>query len=164
MDRTRIVRRTSFECYKELVRNKVLSTMRRDVYQWLYDNGPATRNEIAHAIHMIPNNCSTRLKEMADRGIVREVGEDKCKITGKNVLLYDVTDAMPSNNVNGKKEKPEFYYVPSCDDCLPLQDAEDDAEGGCWMDPKVEMAGEGQPKDCPLLKKDFIVRAEARKR
>ena len=166
MDRERIVRRTSYECFKELVRNQVLPTMRREIYEWLFEHGPATRNEIAREIHMIPNNCSTRLKEMFDMGIVCEVGEDKCKVTGRQVILYDVTDSMPhSRGANGKRSKPEYFFVASCDDCLPLQDDADEEPNMCWMDPKVSQAKEGcQPDNCPLIERDFVVRAERRRR
>ena len=161
MDRERIVRRTSAACYAELVKNGALPLMRRRVYRWLYENGPATRNEIANGIEMVPNDCSTRLKELCEREVVREVGEDRCRLTGKNVNLYDVTDSMPrSPRMTGVRTQPEVFLVGSCAECLPLEEDAEDAAGKCWMDMSVSLAEVGRPLGCPLLHRDFIVRAK----
>ena len=145
MDRERIVRRTSVECYKELVKNGVLPLMRRRVYRWLYTYGPLTRNEVARGIEMVPNDCSTRLRELREFGLVREVGEDRCRVTGKNVTLYDVTDSMPTPpRLENGKGRPEVFEVRSCAECLPLEEDGQDCDGKCWMDTKVPLVSMGQ--------------------
>lgn len=154
-----IVRTTSKLCFQKLVEEGVLPPTRRAIYEWLYEFGPATRNEISRGVEMIPNNVSTRLREMIIQGITKEVGTSKCNVTGMHVTLYDVTDCMPSGQIR-KRKKPECHYVESCRECLPLQDESDDREGFCWMDLEVRMVEEGRPKDCPLLRRDFVVRAE----
>jgi len=154
----RRTRTTSSEVYKELVQKKVLPTMRREIYAWLYENGPATRNEIALAIHMIPNNCSTRLKEMIGLGVVAECGEDKCRVTGKNVLLYDVTANMPSKSGDTSKPRPHVHVPRNCGDC-PLV-VEEEGDEVCWMKLNVRANYDHRPVGCELNKRDFIVRGK----
>lgn len=39
----------------------------------------------------------TRLSELRDRGVVKELGEVKCPISGHQVILWDVTKDLPAN-------------------------------------------------------------------
>lgn len=171
MDRSKIVRDTSREAYKNLVESGQLEGELKVVWAWLDAHGPHTRNEVARGLRrdmgigIQPNDCSSRLRTLELMGNVRKVGKDFCKVvTGKGpIYLHDVTSQAFAGErpKKAKKPKPELYLVSSCDECLPLQAEDDDEEGRCWMDSKVEMAGVGKkPKNCPLLKSDFIVRAE----
>jgi predicted transcriptional regulator len=154
----RRTRTTSAEVYKELVQKKVLPTMRREIYEWLYNHGPATRNEIAMSIHMIPNNCSTRLKEMIGLGVVLECGEAKCNVTGKQVLLYDVTANMPRRSNGTSKPRPHIHIPKNCGDC-PLV-VEEEGDEVCWMKLTVRANYDHRPVDCELEKRDFVIRGK----
>jgi predicted transcriptional regulator len=154
--RKRKTRTTSVEVYKELVKKGVLPTMRREIYAWLYTNGPATRNEIALAVHMIPNNCSTRLKEMIGLGIVAERGEDKCQITGRNVILYDVTANMPRKDNGTSRPRAHIHTPRNCGEC-PLV-VEEEGDDVCWMNLTVRACYDHRPVSCELNKRDFVIR------
>lgn len=153
-DRTR---ETSREAYKELIESGALDGMRGEVWAWLYLHGPATRNEVARGIHKVPNDTSTRLKELVDMGNVREVGEDRCRVTGKNVILYDVTNQRhvgqrPANH----KPKPEIIKPKCCADC-PLV-VEEEGQEVCWMDLTLPVDYEHRPARCRLQIRDVIIR------
>jgi DNA-binding Lrp family transcriptional regulator len=157
MDRERITRKTSRDCFRELVVLGLLPEMRRKVYRWLYNNGPATRNEVAQGIDMVPNDTSTRLKELRNLGVVREVGEDKCRVTSRNVILYDVTDRMPTGSAyKNSKPKPHIHAPKNCGEC-PLV-VEQEGRDKCWMDLSLSANYDKRPKGCQLDMRDFIIR------
>jgi hypothetical protein len=97
-------RRTSYEAYRALEASGVLTTLRGKVYAWLYSNGPATQNEINQ--YGFPgtktDSIKPRLAELRRMGLVHEVGTRECAITGRNVIVWDVTGNTP----------PDVYVKP----------------------------------------------------
>jgi len=55
------------------------------------------------------SNSAARFSELRDRGVIYEVRETKCKVTGMNVILWDVTPYIPV-----EKKKPKAEHCPSC--------------------------------------------------
>ena len=47
----------------------------------------------------------TRLGELRDIGVVTELGTVSCPITGRRVILWDVTSKLPTNFEKPHKEK-----------------------------------------------------------
>ena len=90
-----MARQTSINTYHAIVDEGLLPKARLKIYKWVYHHGPATRNEVARGIGGVPNDTSTRLKEMIAQGVVYEVRERTCSITGREVIEYDLTDELP---------------------------------------------------------------------
>jgi hypothetical protein len=162
MSRDHVVRQTSVEVYKELIESGALSGMRGEVWAWLYRHGPATRNEVANGVHKVPNDTSTRLKELVDMGNVREVGEDRCRVTGNNVILYDVTRQKwvgEKPKKSGGKRKPIIQSITSCSEC-PLVSLNEDEDEVCGLDPEQSTAEftTGRPRGCELGERDVLLR------
>ncbi|MGA1873678.1 MAG: NFACT RNA binding domain-containing protein, partial [Thermoplasmatota archaeon] len=65
--------------------------MRAAVYKELFHHGPMTRNEIAANIGMVPNDCSTRLRELRDARRVREVDRIRNMIENQEKALLEKT-------------------------------------------------------------------------
>ena len=161
MERERVQRETSIEAYKSLIEGGVLPRMQGLIWSFLYAKGPATRNEIARGIGSIPNDTSSRLRELISMGVVREVGEDTCRVSGKTVIVYDVTkQPYLATVVRAARRGQELYHVSGCEECLPLDHVETENSRVCWLDTAVErrLLGTGAPRECPLRNKDFIVR------
>lgn len=93
-------RPSQVRAYREIVANGLLTKRRQEVYAWLFNHGsPATANEVARGIgHRDRGATSCRLGELRDLGVVYEVDEAVCPLTGMTVLRYDVTDNLPSKN------------------------------------------------------------------
>jgi hypothetical protein len=158
MDRTRITRETSREAYKELVESGGLEGWLKAVWGWLYKNGPATRNEVAVGVNGVPNDISTRLKGLVDRGNAREVGEDKCRVSGKKILLYDVTRQKykgEAPKTRGRK-KPIIQGVEHCEEC-PLVVMVGDEEV-CGLDTSLVCVVGGRPTLCKMNERDVLLR------
>ncbi len=97
MTKTR-VRTTSFEAYREIRDRGLLSPMRWRVYACLYGYGPFTSAELDE--HMrnpkeLRPGYHKRLSELRGMEVVQEVGERECRVTGRNAIVWDVTDRLP---------------------------------------------------------------------
>lgn len=157
-ERKRVHRRTSLAAYASLIESGTLPDARADVWKWLYEYGPATRNEVSRGIHGIPGAVSTRLKELVQSGNVKEVGEGKCKVSGRELIIYDVTDKETYDRISQKRKGKKFYAPQSCGVC-PLVAVDDADREVCWMDMTMETAQNGRPEACPLNDKDFVIRS-----
>jgi hypothetical protein len=86
----RRTRQTSLEAYDEIKESGTLSRVRWTVYDYLYSFGPSTGMECFKGIGL-ETNQSGRFTELRDQGFIREVGTLVCKITGREVIGWDVT-------------------------------------------------------------------------
>lgn len=98
------VRETSIEAYHKIRDDGLLSERRWQVYDVLTEHGPMTGNqsilkfkEKYPHIGINTGAIMTRLSELRDRGVVKELGEVKCPISGHQVILWDVTKDLPAN-------------------------------------------------------------------
>lgn len=112
-----MTRRTSIEAYNNIKENGLLSERRWQVYSVLFDIGPATGGEVFKEMKkrygmLVPtnSNTTTRLGELRNCGVVEELGERECSVSGQRVILWDVTDRLPT-----KLEKPKKIKCPHCD-------------------------------------------------
>lgn len=110
------VRRTSIEAYNTIKENGLLSKRRWEVYEVLFNYGPLTGGEIGRkmasyrsAVSTADRNIHARLTELRNFGVVYEVGERDCRVTGMSVIEWDVTEALPV-----KFEKPTRIKCPHC--------------------------------------------------
>lgn len=105
-----MTRKTSIETYRQIESEGLLSRRRLQVYQTLYKIGPATAAEISQEDQgsftnpAKGDNSHARLSELMKMGCVEEVGTKACSITGRNVILYDVTSDIPKPYKAVKKE------------------------------------------------------------
>lgn len=93
-----MIRETSVKTYLEIKENGLLSKRRFQVYQYLFDHGPCFARQIHKALSMQGTNSSSfvsRLSELRDAGVVKEVGETIDPETGMSVILWDVTQELP---------------------------------------------------------------------
>jgi predicted transcriptional regulator len=104
-------RQTSIDCYNQIKKENLLSKMRLKVLKTLLDISPATASEIEEEIGYENGSKSAhcRLPELRDLGVIYENGTRTCKVTGRNVIEWDLTDKLPikekSKKLPTKKEK-----------------------------------------------------------
>jgi len=103
-----MARQTSIDAYK-IKSEGLLSERRWQVYDVLYEIGPATGGEVFKAFKkkygvLVPTNSNTitRLGELRNCGVVKEIGTRECTVSGQNVIVWQVTDKLP---VKFKKEE-----------------------------------------------------------
>ena len=89
-----MIRETSKEAYHKM--SSLLSKRRFQVYECLYLFGPMTQMETFVKLqHVSQHSVTPRFAELRDMGVIREVGERECTVTGINVILWDVTSNLP---------------------------------------------------------------------
>jgi hypothetical protein len=95
-----MTRYTSIQAYWKIRDEGLLSEQRWLVYAALWRScSVLTGTQISALIPgSISNNVRTRLSELRDLGVVREVGVGPCPITGQEVILWDVNHgALPGS-------------------------------------------------------------------
>lgn len=106
-----MIRQTSIDVYHQIQAEGLLSRRRFETYECLFNNGPLTAMETGRRIDgVLDHSISPRFAELKRLGVIQEVGEKLCSITGRNVLLWDVTDRLPL-----KLEKRKKIKCKQCD-------------------------------------------------
>ncbi len=106
-----MVRDTSIEAYREIRDNGLLSRKRLEVYDILYRHGPLTGAQVSKrsAGHSaVSETVRNRITELRDMGAVTECGTVDCPITGKRVILWDVTANLPTALPTKKTKKDKI--------------------------------------------------------
>lgn len=112
-----MARSTSTQVYKDLVTSGTLSRARAKVYDWLYRHGPATCNEVAVGIgERRHGSTSGRLTELRDLGVVKEDGTRVCTVSGKDIILWDVTHT----GITGEVQRRESSTRMACREVLSI--------------------------------------------
>lgn len=92
-----MTRVTSAAAYHEIVARKLLPKARLRAYTDVYEHGPVTSRELEDRTG--DPNGHRRLRDLADLGVVEEAGTRVCRVTGMEVIAWDVTGKLPSGRV-----------------------------------------------------------------
>jgi hypothetical protein len=101
-------RQTSIDCYNKIKEEGLLSKMRLKVYEAILNNAPCTSGEAFATMTTKENQISqsrARFTELRELGVIYEVRNRKCTITGMNVIEWDLTDRLPVNIKKSTKTK-----------------------------------------------------------
>lgn len=88
-----MARSTSIQAYQAMLQSGLLGARQKQAYAVLFHFGPLTGNELSARMKM-PGQWK-RCSELKKRGLVTEVGERNCSITGINCITWDVTSNVP---------------------------------------------------------------------
>jgi len=95
----RDVRKISADIYHRIRDEGLLSRARFRIYECLYLHGPMTASEcfavLAKEVPRLNWNTRTRFGELRDQGVVYEVRERPCRVTGELVIEWGVTNRLP---------------------------------------------------------------------
>lgn len=111
-----IVRRTSREAYEQIKSEGLLARMNMAIYEYLFHYGPLTSREVLAGVKGICRDVgvvSSRLSALTRMEVVFERGTKKCSVTGREVIVFDVTDKLPRPDPMASKEKK--LPCPHCD-------------------------------------------------
>ena len=101
-------RQTSIDCYNEIKANGLLSKTRLQVYLAILKNAPCSSGEAFATMTTKENQISqsrARFTELRRLGVIYEKGIRKCRVTGRNVIEWDLTDRLPVNVKKTNKKK-----------------------------------------------------------
>ena len=101
-------RQTSIDCYNQIKAEGLLSKQRLAVYTSLLKMGkPSTAREVYSTMN-VEKQEATRFTELRNLGVIYEVGNRKCSITGRTAIEWDLTDRLPieiKTSSNSKKDR-----------------------------------------------------------
>ena len=100
-------RQTSIDCYNEIKNSNLLAQRRFETFDAIFKTAPCTRQEALE--HTNPFNAlslsAARFTELRRLGVIYEVRVRECKVTGRNVIEWDLTDTLPINVKSSIKTK-----------------------------------------------------------
>ena len=100
-------RQTSIDCYNQIKSEGLLSNMRFRVYSALLAIGkPSTTREVYATMNIIKQEA-TRFTELRKLGVIYEVQNRTCTVTGRTSIEWDLTDRLPVNVKNTNKTKKQ---------------------------------------------------------
>lgn len=91
-------RQTSINCYNQIEAQGLLSKLRLRTLNALLNSSPCTAGELQSYIEhnkIQVKHAWKLLSQLRDLGVVYEKSERKCKITGRLVIEWDLTDKLP---------------------------------------------------------------------
>ena len=104
------IRQTSRDCYNQIKEEGLLSKMRFKVYESILTNAPCTSAEVLSTM-LSKNSAITssraRFTELRELGVIYEVQNRKCSITGRTSIEWDLTDRLPVNVKKTNKTKKD---------------------------------------------------------
>lgn len=106
-----MIRKTSIEVYHQIKEEGLLSKRRMEVFKAITECAPCTSAEAMATIITKSNVLSqsrARFTELRNMGVIKELGERKCKITGRKVIEWDVTGDLPVNSIKKIDKKPKY--------------------------------------------------------
>lgn len=110
------IRQTSINCYNQIKAEGLLSKRRLQTLQALIKIAPCTATELQNSMDYNDGgrDCMKRLSELRDLGVIYEKTERNCKITGRVVIEWDLTDKLPINSkviTNTKKDRVKTTLI-----------------------------------------------------
>jgi len=87
------IRPTSLKTYHEIKEEGLLPRRRFEVYSYVFLNGPCTAGQIEQGL--FNKSAHKRTSELRRQGMLQELGEISCPITGRSAILWEVVDALP---------------------------------------------------------------------
>jgi len=98
-------RQTSIDCYNQIKEEGLLSNMRFRVYSALLAMGkPSTTREVYETMNVIKQEA-TRFTELRKLGVIYEVQNRTCTVTGRTSIEWDLTDRLPVNIKKSNRTK-----------------------------------------------------------
>lgn len=101
-----MTRDTSIEIYRRIKEEGLLSKLRFDVYEVIFQHGPLTQMEAWQYFdkkHIQLRSVTPRFSELLERDVIGITRERPCKITGNLAIEWDVTNRLPVPVIKHKR-------------------------------------------------------------
>lgn len=119
-----MTRQTSIDAYHEIKLKGLLSVRRFQIYDVLHRFGALTANEVFEILKKetdpsgkqfrFDSNTRARFTELRELGVVKELGTQKCSVTGRECILWDVTGNLPAETPSRITNQQKVAYLRAC--------------------------------------------------
>lgn len=89
------MRKTSIETFRKIESEGLLSKLRFRVYEILFERGPLTQGQVREISGIAHQSITPRFAELEKLGVIETTREVRCPVSGRQALLWDVTDRLP---------------------------------------------------------------------
>ena len=110
-----MIRETSREAYHHALDNGSIGRREKLICSLLYDQGPMTANSVSAYIRhqiggssAIDTNTCARMTKLRDMGALVEVGQVQDPISGRRVILWDITENQPVRLIQRESNKQKI--------------------------------------------------------
>lgn len=107
-----MARDTSIDIYYKVLDEGLLTGLRLDLWDFLRNHEPMTQMETCKAMNSTRQDRSImpRFAELKKMKAIKEVDKRKCKVTGREVYVWTITDNVPIPLETKKKKKEKCYF------------------------------------------------------
>lgn len=104
-----MTRPTSWAAYNHLVASGGLPERQAEIYDIVWHHGPGTSAEIAQRAgrEWTQSDTRSRWSELVKKGVLQEVGERSCQVTGYEKIVYEVTDRVMPLDIDRQEASME---------------------------------------------------------
>jgi hypothetical protein len=102
------MRETSHEAYAYLIATGRLAKLKEQVYKYLYEHGPASEKDAERFYEDRNDSIVPVFSKLEAAGLIRVVGEHRDVITGRRVLVWDVTSRVIPLKVDTTAKKTTY--------------------------------------------------------
>ena len=108
-----MTRQTSIDCYNQIKNEGLLPKRRLETLTAILYSAPCTRQEaLANVKINNPHSLTaSRFTELRELGVIYERRNRPCRITGRNVIEWDLTDRLPVGNPCKKDIEKRIEYI-----------------------------------------------------
>ena len=103
-------RTTSINCYNQIKAEGLLSKLRLQTLNAMLYASPCTAGELQSYIdknQIQVKHAWKLLSQLRDLGVIYEKSERKCKVTGRLVIEWDLTDKLPIKSTTTSSTKKQ---------------------------------------------------------
>lgn len=110
-----MARQTSIDCYNQIKAEGLLSRRRMQVYEVILYAAPCTSAEAINNLpaSVAPDQSRARFTELRELGVIYEKGLRECRITGRNVIEWDLTNNLPQDYEKPLTTKQKIKVIKS---------------------------------------------------
>jgi len=107
-----MIRQTSIDCYNQILHDGTLTKRKLQVYTILKDMAPCTGGELEREFN-IKHNLRGSWKQLSilkEWGVIHDnLPTRKCNVSGQVVLVWDLTDMLPTKPTKVIDGKPKGF-------------------------------------------------------
>jgi hypothetical protein len=106
---------TSIESYRAAHKSGLIGQRQLEVLEFVMANEPCSQGDVSRHFADASSSYQPRFRELADAGLIAEVGTKHDPTTGREVKAYRATGKLPTGPVRRKRRKVTATLEPAGD-------------------------------------------------
>ena len=107
--------RTSIASYRAAHESGLIGQRQLDVLAFVMANEPCSQGDVSRHFADASSSYQPRFRELADAGLIAEIGTKRDAVTGREVKAYRATGKLPTAAVRRTRRKVQATLEPAGD-------------------------------------------------